>query len=137
MTFDERCDAREQHRGTIGFGHEVVSTQAEGHDLGEFVVLCREDDDGDIALPAHVATDGLPIRSGKAKVQDDAIGIDVDDVMCGGFEVIAGACLVSVELEQVRELVAQGRVIFDDVDDGHDGIPFAWIWWLHFSRTWA
>lgn len=72
----------------------------------------------------HVATDGLPIRSGKAKVQDDAIGIDVDDVMCGGFEVIAGACLVSVELEQVRELVAQGRVIFDDVDDGHDGIPF-------------
>lgn len=126
-----------QHRGTIGFGHEVVSTQVEGHDLGEFVVLCREDDDGDIALPAarRDRWTAHPLR--KAKVQDDAIGIDVDDVMCGGFEVIAGACLVSVELEQVRELVAQGRVIFDDVDDGHDGIPFAWIWWLHFSRTWA
>ena len=66
-------DARQELADAEGLGEVVVSAQLEAHDLVEFGVPCREEEDGDVGAAADAAADLVAVDAGEHDVQDHEV----------------------------------------------------------------
>ena len=111
---EEDADAGEEFAAAEGFGEVVVGAGIQGGDLGGFVALDGEDEDGRVAPLAEAAEDVEAAHVGQAEVEDDGVG-----ALDGGFVEAEGGVFgfahpVTAGLKRDAEEAADLDLVVDD-----------------------
>ena len=121
----QQClDTRHEHAGAIGLGDEVVCAHGHAHDLVDLGYARGKHDDGDLRNGAELAADELAVGAGQRQIEQHEIGASSLNVLDNVFEGLAKRRFVAVALENLHELSANGRIVFDHIDEGHGSTPF-------------